>query len=183
MRACTSMGKRSSFPRRERDYYKPPGQAVPPLIPHLPDGFTFAEPCAGDGTLIRHLESFGGRCVQAFDIEPQGAGIDRGDVFDTPIVGDADFVITNSPWSRPILHRIIDQIDRPTWLLFDANWIWTQQAVPYYRHLITVQTIGRLKWIPDSPHTGKDDCAWFHLDPARSGPPVVHGRVAKGKEQ
>ena len=35
-------------------------QHVEPLIEHLPNKFTFSEPCAGDGQLCRHLEYFGG---------------------------------------------------------------------------------------------------------------------------
>ena len=39
------MGKRSSFERRERDFYPTPRAAVLPLIPHLRGIRTFAEPC------------------------------------------------------------------------------------------------------------------------------------------
>ena len=39
-----------------------------PLIPYLRGIRSFAEPCAGDGALVRHLESFGLRCVYAGDI-------------------------------------------------------------------------------------------------------------------
>jgi hypothetical protein len=42
--------------------------AVPPLIPHLRGVRSFAEPCYGDGALVRHLETFGLRCVYAGDI-------------------------------------------------------------------------------------------------------------------
>ena len=56
------MGKRSSFERIPRDFYPTPIAAVPPLIPHLSGIRTFAEPCCGDGALVRHLESFGLRC-------------------------------------------------------------------------------------------------------------------------
>ena len=53
------MGKRSNFERREADFYPTPRPAVLPLIPYLRSGGirTFAEPCAGDGALVRHLES------------------------------------------------------------------------------------------------------------------------------
>ena len=53
------MGKRSDFERKPRDFYPTPIEAVYPLLPHLPDGFSFAEPCAGDGALIEHLETKG----------------------------------------------------------------------------------------------------------------------------
>ena len=62
------MGKRSNFPRRDRDLYPTPRSAVLPLIPHLRGIRTFAEPCCDDGALVRHLESFGLRCVYAGDI-------------------------------------------------------------------------------------------------------------------
>ena len=62
------MGKRSNFERREADFYPTPRAAVVPLIPYLRGIRTFAEPCAGDGALVRHLEGFGLRCVYAGDI-------------------------------------------------------------------------------------------------------------------
>ena len=62
------MGKRSNFERREADFYPTPRAAAVPLIPYLGGIRTFAEPCAGDGDLVRHLESFGLRCVWQGDI-------------------------------------------------------------------------------------------------------------------
>jgi hypothetical protein len=64
------VGKRSSFESRERDLYVTPQRAVEPLIPFLHrDGIQrFAEPCCGDGDLVRHLETFGLECVYAGDI-------------------------------------------------------------------------------------------------------------------
>ena len=63
------MGKRSNFERRPADFYPTPKAAVAPLIPYLRNSGirTFAEPCVGDGDLLRHLESFGLRCVYAGD--------------------------------------------------------------------------------------------------------------------
>ena len=52
------MGKRSSYERRPADFYPTPRAAVAPLIPHLRGVRTFAELCAGDGALVRLLESF-----------------------------------------------------------------------------------------------------------------------------
>ena len=53
------MGKRSNFERREADFYPTPRAAVVPLIPYLRCIRSFAEPCAGNGALVRHLEEFG----------------------------------------------------------------------------------------------------------------------------
>ena len=46
------MGKRSNFERKPRDFYPTPIEAVYPLLEHLEEDFTFAEPCAGDGALL-----------------------------------------------------------------------------------------------------------------------------------
>ena len=52
------MDKRSSFERRETDFYPTPAKAVAPLIPFLRAGAirSFAEQCCGDGQLVRHLD-------------------------------------------------------------------------------------------------------------------------------
>jgi hypothetical protein len=62
------MGKRSNFQRREADFYPTPRAAAVPLIPYLRGIRSFAEPCAGDGALVRHLESFGLSCVYSGDV-------------------------------------------------------------------------------------------------------------------
>ena len=46
-------------------------EAVLPLLAHLGDDFPFAEPCAGTGALIDHLETNGGSVMWASDIVPQ----------------------------------------------------------------------------------------------------------------
>ena len=88
------MGKRSNFERREADFYPTPRAAVVPLIPYLRGIRTFAEPCAGDGDLVRHLEAFGLRCVYAGDIRSGQ------DALALDYYGAVDAIITNPPWSR-----------------------------------------------------------------------------------
>src|SRR4051812_15563329 len=95
------MGKRSQFERRERDFYPTPFKAVPPLIPHLRGIRTFAEPCAGDGALVRHLESFGLHCGYAGDIA------DGQDALTRDSYGDTDAIITNPPYARELMHKLI----------------------------------------------------------------------------
>ena len=53
-----------------RHFYPTPKAALLPLIPHqCAAGIkTFAEPCRGEGDLVRHLESFGLACVYSGDI-------------------------------------------------------------------------------------------------------------------
>jgi hypothetical protein len=174
------MGKRSTFERIPRDFYPTPREAVLPLLAHLPPECRFAEPCAGDGALIDHLEMAGHVCICAFDIEPQRCDIDFGDATVCSSVGDPDFYITNPPWSREILHPVIDHLSahKPTWLLFDADWMHTRQSAPFMPYLRKIVSVGRVKWIPDSPFTGKDNCCWYLFDQHSDAPAQFIGRAA-----
>jgi hypothetical protein len=177
------MGKRSNFDRIPRDFYPTPPEAVAPLIPHLRHGDMFCEPCAGDGALIRALESHGMSCASATDIEPRAAGIVQLDALTDDLdcfLGSCEWIITNPPWDRKVLHPMIEHFSRlsPTWLLFDADWVHTRQAAPFMPMLRKVVSVGRVKWIKDSPHTGKDNCAWHLFDQGGSGPCEFFGRAA-----
>ena len=160
------MGKRSDLERKPRYFYPTPFAAVEPLVKHLTQGFTFAEPCAGDGQLCRHLEYFGGICMWASDIEPQLEGIHKNDFSE---IGDdevleSNYIITNPPWNRSLLHPMIEHFIklRPTWLLFDADWAHTKQSAPYIKHCGEIISVGRIKWFGNM--TGKDNCAWYLFD-------------------
>ena len=87
------MGKRSNFERRPGDFYPTPSSAVLPLIPHLRGVRTFAEPCCGDGALVRHLESFGLRCVYAGDIR-SGQDVVALDQYGVPLGGGSSATTT-----------------------------------------------------------------------------------------
>lgn len=179
------MGKRSNFERVERDFYPTPLEAVRPLLPHLSDETRFHEPCAGDGALADHLSRAGHIAVWCSDIEPQADWIAQEDALSTTPDSYADFFITNPPWGRKILHPIIvnlsDQL--PTWLLFDADWMHTKQSAPYLDRLRKVVSVGRVKWIPDSKMTGKDNCCWYLFDkPDPEAKTVFYGRVSDGAE-
>jgi len=158
------MGKRSSFERRPMDFYATPEEAVLPLLPWLPSNTRFCEPCAGQGDLIRHLMKDGHSCVSAFDLSPgtpypqmDALNLEKSDI-DT-----ANYIITNPPWSRDVLHPMIMRFKdiAPTWLLFDADWMHTKQSKPYMQYCQMIVSVGRVKWIADSKHTGKDNCAWY----------------------
>lgn len=169
------MGKRSDFERRPRDAYATPYEAVVPLLPHLRAGTRFDEPCCGEGDLIRHLEAAGHKCQGSADIE-------RGvDALSTSCCW-GDCFITNPPWNRRILHPLIERLSEiaPTWLLFDADWLHTKQAIQYLPRLRKVVSVGRVKWIPDSKMTGKDNCAWHLFDAVPNGlsAPLFYGRAA-----
>lgn len=176
------MGKRSDFKRVERDFYPTPEAAVLPLLPHLEHGTMFIEPCAGDGRLTRHLEKHGMSCLRMFDIEPQHASVGKMDALSddawTALMDPSvDCIITNPPWDRKVLHPMMDTFRRaaPTWLLHDANWLFTRQAAPYLPYIAKIVTVGRVKWIEGTAMTGKDDVVWT-LHVSQPGVTVFHGR-------
>ena len=126
------MGKRSDFPRIDKDAYDTPEAAVIPLLPHLPKRpFTFWEPCAGRGDLMDHLFKLTkAECSLASDIVPRADGIEQYDALKGIKDISADYIITNPPWSRDLLHPMIESFSSmaPTWLLFDADWMHTKQS-------------------------------------------------------
>ena len=160
------MGKRSDFERKPRDFYSTPFVAVEPLIEHLPKHFTFAEPCAGNGALVEHLEHYNGICMWASDIEPQMDGIVKNDYSEIGNfeVLESEYIITNPPWDRSLLHPMIDHFSllRPTWLLFDADWAHTKQSTEYIKRCSKIVSVGRIKWFGNM--SGKDNCAWYLFD-------------------
>lgn len=173
------MGKRSNFERVARDFYPTPYEAVISLLPHLDAGTRFDEPCAGDGALIAHLERHGHYCAGASDIEPRCDA----DAMDALTLRDCvgDFFITNPPWDRKILHPLIAHLSAiaPTWLLFDADWMHTVQSSEFMSSCRRIVSVGRVKWIPGSTMTGKDNCAWYLFSSIPCGAPTFFGRSAK----
>lgn len=178
------MDKRSdgTFERMKGDFYPTPKEAVVPLLPHLPKGkFAFAEPCAGDGRLAKfivQLTDGRGQVSALSDIDPQSSFVEEKDAFDFQASYKTDYIITNPPWSRPLLHPMIDHFasQKPTWLLFDADWMHTKQAKDYLKYCRRIVSVGRVKWIPDSKHTGKDNAAWYLFNKKSVGGTFFCGR-------
>jgi hypothetical protein len=178
------MGKRSYFARRPMDDYATPFEAVPPLIPHLRNERieTYAEPCCGNGDLIRHLESFGGLfCVHHDDLKFGTDALACG----SHVFAGADAIITNPPWTRELLHPLIRHFQRiaPTWLLFDADWAHTKQSAPFIGRCSHIVSVGRVRWMPGTKHDGKDNAAWYRFDSRHSGGPLFVGRASNEGEK
>ena len=160
------MGKRSNFKRRKNDTYDTPYKAFLPLIPHLIPESEFVEPCAGKGLLIGHLEFNNFRCVAAYDIEPRASGIEKLDAIylTKGCSNHADYIISNCPWTRQLLHPMIEVFRNitTTWLLLDADWKHTKQAIPYMEYCSLVVNIGRVSW-EENGVSGKDNCCWYRF--------------------
>lgn len=155
------MGKRSNFKRRPRDFYATPPEPVEPLIEFLKGKVkTFAEPCSGEGDLIRHLKKHKLRCVYSGDMHKGRNALAR------ESYGKVDAIITNPPHTRTDMHALIEHFQHiaPTWLLIDLDWLANLQAVPYLKRCSDVVVIGRVKWIAKSKHTGKENYGWMRFD-------------------
>lgn len=155
------MGKRSNFKRVDKDYYPTIDvRAWEALKPNLPYYFKYAEPCYGGGHLSRMIGV--DKCVYSGDVETGQCAFDLklGDI------ACADYIITNPPWSRNILHPMIDHFRKlkPTWLLFDADWAHTKQSSEYMNYCKKIVSVGRLIWIEGTKTSGKDNCAWYLFD-------------------
>lgn len=170
------MGKRSAFKRRPMDaYFTIDPDAVHPLLPFTEDIRTFAEPCAGDGHLVRHLERAGLECVYQADINGGH------DALEAASFGRCDAIITNPPWTRHVLHEMIRRFQAiaPTWLLFDAAWSHTRQSAPFLDQCSHIVAVGRVRWIENTRHKGKDDVAWHRFHALHSGGPHFYGHRAR----
>lgn len=180
------MGKTSNYERRPRDFYKTPEKAVLPLLDHLPKGFSFCEPCAGDGQLANFLEKhFDAMCFLALDIEPQVEWVLHGDSvnLNAESVEVCDYIITNPPfkwvWLKPLMDRWIDL--KPTILLLPADFAHNLRFTPYLDVCTKIVSVGRVKWIEDSTASGVENYSWYFFDKNNNKPTEFYGRTKDGR--
>jgi hypothetical protein len=162
------MGKRSIFSRLERDNYETPASAVRPLLPWLVPQTRFVEPCSGSGKLIDHLVHAGHIVAGAYDWPDNDARVAR---YDIPA---GAVIITNPPfWGLPPnLHRIIVNLSdqAPAWLLLSADWAHNVSSGELLRQRCRlIVSVGRVRWIPRSEFTGKDNAAWYLFERPSAG--------------
>lgn len=169
----------SPFKRNERDFYPTPWAAVQPLLPHLTRGSGFIEPCAGDGALVRHLEEAGHVCFGAFDIEPQHPRVQRADALTTDWSEHVDCFITNPPFKWEVLHPLIEHLRtrQRTWLLLPWDMACNVRFAQHMDHCRAVVPVGRVKWIPDSPHSSAENFAWYCFMPGGQRDTTLYRRA------
>jgi hypothetical protein len=143
-----------------RDFYRTPRKAALPLIPFLRGIKTFSEPCCGDRALVRHLVEFGLVCVYAGDIATGQ------DALAVNSYGGAEINVTNPPFKRELLYRLIPHFMRiaPTWLLLPIDFASNQKSAELMRSCSDVVPIGRVKWFEDSEFGSMDNFGWFRFD-------------------
>lgn len=164
------MGKRSDFDRIEKDFYRTIDNRAGIMLDRIMEykqfnKLDYYEPCAGSGDLIENLNKANHSrftCLGQSDID---TGKDALSLSHDDVKG-VDFIITNPPWSRPLLHPMILHFIKlkPTFLLFDSDWSQNKGATPYLPYCRGIYPIGRLKWIPDTTMQSKDNCAWYLFD-------------------
>lgn len=175
------MGKRSNYEKKPRDYYPTPRKAVEPLVGHLPLRFSYCEPCAGDGALVKHLEEiFGAYCFLAKDIEPKQSWIIEGDTTELqgPELEYCEFIITNPPFTWATLKGMLDCFIplRQTVLLLPADYMHNIRMKPYMEKCNKIVSVGRVKWIEGSKSAGVDNYCWYFFDNENNEPTKFYGR-------
>jgi hypothetical protein len=171
------MGKRSSFKHRKLDFYQTPFKAVQPLIPYLDiNGIggvrRFAEPCCGDGRLVRHLESFGLVCVYAGDIAAGQDALAHTDY------NNLDAIITNPPHTHEVLAKLLPHFIRiaPTWLLLPMDFASNARDAVFLAASTDVVPFGRVRWIDGTKDVSKDNFAWIRFQRGHRNGPRIHPR-------
>jgi hypothetical protein len=164
---------RGKYERNPRDFYRTPLKATRPLLPYLPAGARFIDPCAGAGDLVDHLTAAGHVCVAAYDTEPQRDDIERRDAMTLDSVASGVMFITNLPWSRTPLHSLIAHLsDRaPLWNLLDSDWAFTRQAEPLLDRCDSIISVARVRWIAGTKYDGYDNASWYRFNRQHSGGP------------
>jgi hypothetical protein len=172
------MGKRSSFKRKERDFYPTPYQAVLPLLPHIPYATKFCEPCYGEGHLARHLELHGHEMVAWAEIK--NGGLDAMDIAST----SADMFITNPPWPMPgkkgdptIKMALHLSSIAPTWFLLNADVMHNRYFSSISKRCVKIVSVGRVSW-EGNGISGKENCAWFLFNESFKGRTEFYEKVS-----
>ena len=124
----------------------------------------FIEPCVGEGVLWSGgiFEARWPCAGDAYDL-PHDARTKR-----YPCQRRRD-LHNERLWACSVLHEIIVNLSSQATDLalarcgLDAT-PYEQDRDPFMPRLRAIVSVGRLKWIPGSPHTGKDNVAWILFD-------------------
>ena len=183
MSKAAARGRATAFVRSPKDFYETTDpKPVARLLRFVSPGSSYMEPCAGAGALVRQLDRAGLVCTGASDIAPRSADILQADALAlSPGFHGIPRIITNPPWSRDLLHPLIDhflELAAESWLLFDADWLHTQYAPRYRHHISDIVSVGKVKWFAGTRDRGFDCCAWYRFakDSARDGVARFHYR-------
>ena len=175
MRERYIVGKRTDYPKIEKDFYRTPAHAVEPLLAHLNRDTLFDEPCCGDGALVRHLQAAGHHCNFASDIDPK---MDTAPIINAMDRDDCkgEMFITNPPYTWKVLDPMITHLSgmAPTWLLLPADMMHNKRMAPHIKRCRIIQSVGRVKWFDDK--SGMENSAWYLFTHSDHGHTKFYGR-------
>ena len=169
----------SNFKKKKNDFYRTvDDNAFYALDNIIPAGTKFTEPCAGYGDLVEGFENLGHRCTYASDLVIRRKTpdyINYLNAFDLKPkhVRKSDFIITNPPFTRSVLHEMIRYFVtlKPTWLLFEADWMHTKQSIDLMNDYgQTVVSVGRLKWFKNTKSKSLKDFSWYLFTDKKRNP-------------
>ena len=171
------MGKRSNMERKALDFYPTPNAALLPLLDYLDPFKVYHEPCAGDGSLINHLEHHNLSVTGRGDINPKRGDIKCEDAIELKYCF-GDVFITNPPYQWSLLSPIMLNLYNisPTWLLLPADMMHNKRMGEHIEKCKIIVSVGRVKWIPDSPQGGMENSAWYLFDARHNGSTDFYGR-------
>jgi hypothetical protein len=142
-------------------------RAIDTLARVLDPGEVFVEPCAGDGELVRALESRSFHCLDAFDLEPRAPGIRRADARKESCFGS---IATNPPFRWELLHPMLLhwRAERAhAWLLLPWKKTCNAYWGPFASHTHRMVPVRRVKWFEGTKHSSTMDFGWIEIDFAR----------------
>ena len=65
---------------------------------------------------------------------------------------------------------------RPTWLLLSSDFAHNAYAPEVLAYCAAIVAVGRVRWIPDSPNSGKDNAAWYLFHRGSPALTIFYGR-------
>jgi hypothetical protein len=152
-------------------YWPSPAEVITPgLVKHI-KGLRYAEVCAGNGKLIRHLQPYA-KCVWASDVYSRhGKVVERCALSLTAAEMRTRLVITNPPFSSKFLYRFLDHCIEEcltTWLFLPMDFglrVTSAFVMPFCERIVA---IGPVRFIEDSPSKGETNFAWFKFVPRKT---------------
>lgn len=161
-------------------YWPSPAEVVvPKLVRHI-RACRYAEPCAGNGKLIGHLQDIAS-CVWASDLCPRHRKIVERSAFSLqPCDVGTDLIITNPPFNAKFIYPFIDHVVHNgfvAWLFLPSDFAFRDRSgyvMPYCERMVAV---GQVRFIEDSPSKGETNFAWFKFTPHKHKNPVFEYRT------
>lgn len=162
-----------NFERIPQDRYYTPFRPVVPLIPHIRHIAAYAEPCFGDGRLVRHLAYFGKTCTYSADLD---GGVDA---LTDPNLLNAKTIITNPPYKWDVLEPMIDRFMSicETWLLLELDFLANARTARFMHHCVEVVPVGKIRWFEDTKDESQKHYAWYRFMKFHFAGTRLHARV------